>query len=613
MPDTISPSGIASAQAFGTLSLSRNINFTLVGGIATKEAFGSPVIIPTIPSGRLVTVFIGGVDRTEFVRVEPGISFNSQAGSNATADFVVFSKPGTYRPAVNEEVLIYKGATRLFRGTVEAPIEEWYNGTTGMDVRVRCNDLGVRLGRRIISRWFDTVIIYNAGTLIRELMNTDLADLGISVFAWAGTQQVNPTDLVFDHVPMTDVLKRVLEPENLDWHLDAHNMLHIYSKTSGTVAAPFNFSDNDGRFDSMRVERNRGKFANRVGVRNQQRLPSFWTDTFVGDSSKRYFITTYALNDKPTVLVNGAQKTVIENNAYSPIPHDFSYTAGGNGVFSNPSDAPYTAGDTISVLYLSKLQPVFWAQNAASIASVGLWETVEEIKEPVFDLSRLQEIADGLLLKYLNIPYLVDIETRRDGYAPGQRININTTRPLVPNLDLIIQSVSGHDEQKVHFRYNLRATNEQIQGGGDIVQTLNKIALRTIQPIDRHRVVLVVKLAQDIQGLVNPGLEAITIPGSREIDKDGAIKEVRLRFGSGPVTTTIEINIFKNGVSIFPLTTSSPISQTYLQYAPADARVVAYSFVNTPMLVFDGDIFTVAVVTADSTAKNGTLEIEIQS
>ena len=42
--------------------------------------------------------------------------------------------------------------------------------------------------------------------------------------------------------------------------------------------------------------------------------------------------------------------------------------------------------------------------------------TVEEIKEPVFELTRLQEIADGLLARYLNIPYSVEFGSRLDGY-----------------------------------------------------------------------------------------------------------------------------------------------------------------------------------------------------
>ena len=610
---TASPTSIASTQSIGNPSLNPVIDFSLVGGITSTQSIGSPTLLGPTPAGQFLTVFIGGIDRTAYIRVNPGVEFNSQTGQGSTASFVAFSKPGTYRPAVNDEVLIYKGTARLFRGTVETPTEEWYNGTTGMDVRVRANDLGVRLSKRIISRWFDTTIAYAPGTLIREICNTDLADLGLVVADYASTGTINTTDIVFDHIPMTDVLKRVLDPQNLDWSVDADNYLNIFSKTSGTTAAPYNLADNDGKFDFMRVERQRGKFANRVGVRNQQRLPSFWTDTFIGNSVKKYFITTYVLNDKPIVKVNGITQVVILNNAYSLIAHDFSYTAGGQGVFSNPYNAAYTSGDTIEVIYPSMLQPILWAQNDASIASVGLFETVEEIKEPVFELTRLQEIADGLLARYLNIPYSVEFGTRLHGYKPGQYITINTTRPLVPNLTLIVRSVAAREQEKVVLRYTVKASNEQVQGGGDLVETLAKLSLLSKQPIDRHRVVIVVKLAEDIAGLTNPGLAVIVVPGDREVDKIGAIKEVRLRFGTGPATITIKIDVKINGTSIFPLTTSSPITQTYIQYAPADTRVIAYNFVNNPMIVHDGDKFTAEVVTADATAMNGTLEIEIQS
>lgn len=589
------------------------IDFTFSGGIASTASVGAPTLLSPVAE-RLITVFVNGIDRTEYVRVNPGVEFSMNAGSGSTASFTVFSNPGSYRPAVNEEVIVYKGSTRLFRGTVEAPMEEWYNGTTGMDVRVRCNDLGTRLSKRIISKWVDTVIQYSAGSLIRDIFRYDLADMGISVSTWADSAgAINPTDLVFDHVPMTDVLRRLLEPDNLDWSLDAHDTLHIFSKTSGTTAAPYDLSDDDGQFDFMRVERQRGKFANRVGVRNQQRLPSFWTDTFVGDGSVRYFITTYVLNEKPVVLVNGIQATVIENNAYSLIPHDFSYTTGGNGVFSNPYNSPYTSSDTIEVIYPSLLQPIVWAQDDTSITNVGKFEVVEEVKEAAFSMDRLQEIADGLLARYLNVPYSVEFGSRLDGFVPGQLINIDTTRPLVPNIDLVIKSVSGREEQKKLFRYTVKATNEQIQGGGDLVQSLANLSRLVKQPIDRHRVVVVIKLAEDIQGITNPGLVTGMVPGSREIDKPGAIKEVRARFGTGPATSTIQIDIFKNGVSIFPLTATSPSVQTYLEYDPGDTRRVVYQFVDTPMLVADGDIFTAEVVTADAAAMNGTVEIEIQS
>jgi hypothetical protein len=143
-----------------------------------------------------------------------------------------------------------------------------------------------------------------------------------------------------------------------------------------------------------------------------------------------------------------------------------------------------------------------------------------------------------------------------------------------------------------------------------MAQTHRRIA-RERNPVDRVTEGLRFVLAETIEGITNPGLTVGVKPAMRTYPKHhGYIKQCRLYFKSvddGTLTTgLIEIDVLQNGVSIFP-------TGEYMTFpAGATSEQVQFNFSANPLRVDQGDVFTVEVITADSRATDGWLEIQVQ-
>lgn len=590
------------------------INGFFVTGTTLTLLAGSHSLFSASTAQSKYVFFINGVERTTagVAADRPeACQIQSQLGSIPTCGLTITSKDGSYRPQIDQELVVIDRTTgaRLFGGDIDYIEETNPDATDVIYSRVRAVGYASRLDRRIVSAYYDGVtIIWTTSSMIADILNTHIPETGVVLANGGGS--VIDTEVIFQHVSGTQALRQLLDKDGLDFTVDEYKRLYLVNKSTGYESAPFNVTDGANYdSDSMTVRRERGRYANRVGIRPDLREPGMWVDTFAGDDDfgVGFYLTTYTLFEKPVVTLNGVVQTVGEYW----LPHlsnTFTYVPNGVGVYaSNPGI--YSSSEVIEVSYPSPLQPITWAEDAAEIAANGLVETVEEVKD-VYSRDLLADIATGVLARLKVRPYVVDYSTRTNGLKPGQLQTINTTKPQVPNLSMVIDSVAGTYEPTAdggHFRWRVRTSNAQVQNEKNFIRTMQRVAAARIQPQDRHRTTIVIKLAQTVQGITNPGLTAITVPGDREIDKPGYIKEARLRFDTAPATTTVQVNVLINGTTIFP-------NGEYIEFRPADAgnTVSKRNFTSQPMAVADGDIVTCVVVTADSAAKDGTLELEIQ-
>lgn len=590
----------------------RQTGYSLSLQAGTHVMFSSLTAGSTAPAPYLF--YIDGLLRTDKVSIAlESASIQMQLGATPSASFTVLSLDGTYRPAIDDEVIIIDSSTgaRVFGGDIDNTEEQNPDNTNIITTRVRATGYSSRLDRRIVSGYFDGVtILYTPQTMISDLLNIYLPETGI-VLGGGADGAVIDTETIFQHVSGTQAVRQLLDKDGLDFVVDAFKRLYVVSRTAGYAAAPFNLADGDGNWDSdsMSVRRERGKYANRVGLRADLREPGMWVDTFAGndDFGVGFYLTSYIQNSAPVVTVNGVVQTVGEY-WLAQGSNTFTYVPGGYGVYASTPGA-YLSSDTIEVSYPSPLQPITWAEDAAEIALNGIAETVVDVKD-VYDPDRWDDIAAGELARLKRRSYVVEYVTQQQGLRPGQLQAINTTKPLVPNLSLIIDNMTGTFQPTSSggfFRWRVSATNSQVQGEKNFVRTFQRLGLLKIQPQDRHRLTIVAKLAEDIPGLTNPGLIVVTVPGDREVDKPGFLKEIRLRFGTAPATRTVQIDVRKNGTTIFP-------NSQYIEFRVADAglTVTKRNFTAQPLQIADGDKFTAHVITADSAAKNGTLEIEVQ-
>jgi hypothetical protein len=402
-----------------------------------------------------------------------------------------------------------------------------------------------------------------------------------------------------------EAVRRVMSMTNADYWADHYKNIHVFPKSSGFEAAPFTVTDNDENFRSMTVDRNMALRANRVFVKNSRPMQSMWNDTYDGDEfgTGITFPTTYALNVKPIIRVNSVDQVVIAIGDWHVPNWDWYYIPTGIGVFQNAVGPPLGTGDVIEIIYPGPLQYVYEAEDETAIATDGLWEAIVEGKDlPGYE--EMEELGDAELLRRKTNPVDATINTHRTGLWPGQLLTINTTQPLL-NDTLVVRSVSGWVVDGKYFDWTVKASNSQLQNPETMRRYMADMVQRDRQPVPRGRFSIHIELAGDIPGDTNPGLEVRTVPGARTAERSGWIREWRMGWEDGaPFSADLEIDIKQNGVSIFGATKA-------VYEAGSTGAVFGFTFSSENLEVAVGDKFTAESLSADSTAKNGWVDLII--
>jgi hypothetical protein len=605
---------VSGGAAFSGASTASRL-FTLTGsvGIPTSSAMGlGGVVFAESEPGAGVpdfSLFINGVDRTaQTLRSRTPIRVAKEL-DRETADFTIFQNPAAWRPTPRQEVQIFKGTEKLFGGYVESVTEAFYKGKPAMELAVHCTDYGTIFHRRVLGVWYGQGNPAHSfvGIVLNDMMTKHLADTGVTwVQTWLPADNIG--EELFNWITAAEALNRLAEKVNGAWRVDENRNLYFFPQDTGYTAAPFSIADDDGNVDRISVRTTLGKYVNRQGVRNSQDLQSAITESSVGDGVTIFFPTTYFIWAKPVVTVNSVEKTVVEFAQIQSLPYDFYYNEGSTSVVHNPSQARYTASDTIAVTYVAPLPKITWAEDAAGIAAYGLYENVEEIKD-VPEYAALQTLATALKDQRSVVPKIVEVDTRRDGLRPGQLLTIGTTQPLIASSTFLIESVVGQEEPGGTFmRYQVTASRPPMRSGS-ATRFYSKLLERDKQPLDRVVERANWTLAGTIEGMNNPGLTVGVKSGIKTATKKGFLREVRLIFKSvvdGTLTTSdIEIDIFQGVASIF-----DPADRLIFP-AGRQTEVVHWAFASDPLEVDVGDMFTIEILQADSSAKDGQLELVI--
>ncbi len=437
-----------------------------------------------------------------------------------------------------------------------------------------------------------------ADRIIKDLVQTYLSVFGI-VYG-GGCPAVSIGTQTFNYVSFTDVLNGICSKLNLEWRIDLFKTLWLFPAGSGYGAAPFTLTSNDGNWAEMRVTRSRAQKRNRQYVRNSLDLKPLWTDTFIGDGERLVWSVYAKLSSAPRITVNGVEQVVVNFDAQ---------TAGWQWTwkeFSVWAATPPPVGAVIEVTFPSPFSYVAVAEDAEDIARHGPIEAVEEVRD-VQDLTSLQAIADGLLAKKNVEAVSVTFRTDRSGLEPGMLLSINTARPPL-TATVTIQSVESEEFGKGKiFRHQVKACSAP-QAVADEAAFYQRLLERTKQAKNTGTYTLVWQLAETPDGGENDGLTTGVKAPLLIAPRSGVIRDCVLRFKSvddgTPTTAAIEIDILKNGVSIFG-------AQRMQFPAGATGTRQQFIFATDPVTVAQGDVFTINVTQADALAKDGVLALTV--
>jgi len=613
----ISPTGIASAEAFGTPAFSGAIG---PSGIISREAFGTPVLVlATLPDapGSIYRIYINGILRNDFIlKSRKPISISLEAGSFGSCKMAWFDPAGATRPLQDEEVIIIdtdNSNLRIFGGLITKLVERFYTGQTAMEIDITCAGWGVYMERRVGHKFYTTfqggVASILLASITRDFLGSDSGDdTGLSVIL-SGSAGGTIGEYEVYAQKVSEAFRTLMRMINADFWVDHDKVIQVFPKSTGFEAAPFTLTDDDGNFESLSVERNVALRANRIYVKNSRPMKGLWIDSWAGDefpgpASGTAFPTTYFQVVKPIVKVNSVVQIVVLIGDWSVPGWQWYYISGGTGVFQNLADAPLGGGDTIEIIYPSPLQFVYIAEDTAAIAADGLWEAIVEGKD-LAGFDEMKVLGDGELLRKKTNPIDATAVTRISGVWPGQLLTINTSQPLLDDT-LVVKSVRGTMVKGKYMKWTIKATNSQLQKPDSLNTFMAEMIQRDRQPVPRNRFSIHIALAEDIDGSTNPGLVTRLVPGARTVEESGWIREWHMGWETGaPFAADISIDIKLNGTTIFPATKAV--------YEAGDTGIiVGFTFVTDNLEVARGDKITAESLTTDSTAKNGWLDLIIE-
>lgn len=364
--------------------------------------------------------------------LQVGWSISESANGRNRFTGVVLSRDGSYRPAVNDEVIFTEDGTRIFGGVIDVPSETGHPkawSKAHLVHTIEAADFSVYANRIHLTADIP------AGTTkaALQVVADALTDQGVTL----DVAQVNGPALPalsYVDAPIIDVLNEIVALANGTgstswiWELDYNKVLRAYE--TGTVSAPFNIADNDGKIlgDVSVTQPRASTYANYVIVRGGSGTRDV-TDTFTGDGVTVTFALRYTLaSTYGYVTVAGIFETLDTVGGAT-----WLYDSATNTITRTVAPGVAVA---ISITYVAQFPKVVFSDGGVTAAD----RVMKTYDVPdVYDVDVLQALADSYVTRDMSSPKTVGYAAAYSltGIHPGQAQTIVRTKHGLSGAHLI--------------------------------------------------------------------------------------------------------------------------------------------------------------------------------
>lgn len=411
-------------------------------------------------AGAVTSLLIAGSNKFSLLASNPGCRMSRETNSRGTFDFTLQAGSSGYVPGRFAAVVIANSGGTIFQGFVDKITQREVFGTHYIEIDVHCVDYGVMLDRRSVYWSYQGAAASTLGIIVADINTRFLTGLGITLIST--TDLSTPIgDIDFTAITCTEAFNKLADIANCVWYINAALELRFYSVTSGYTTAPRDFYTGSNNFRTFYPTRTNVRIGNRVTAKSSVELDAVWTDSTAGlPGPTSLYVTTYTQYSAPIVKVNGVNKIVVEINNVAQT-HDFYYINNGIGVVSSNN---YT-GMTVTIEYPSPLPFVATAEDAASIASIGLREIIVEAGN-ITDPATLQLIADGALERAVEEPLQAAVSYDGEPFSPGMRFHAQFAEYALDDY-FVTESVQseqiGGNGETSFWRNSLKSSNAVFQ------------------------------------------------------------------------------------------------------------------------------------------------------
>jgi len=320
----------------------------------------------------------------------------------------------TFRPSLNDEVIVELDSERIFGGTI-VETEERVDGKLTF-LRVICKDFTYTLDRQLVTRRYEAF-----GTA------DDIIDDIVSSFVEAGftTNNVNAPvtvdDINFNHFYVSDALQKLADYIGFEWFVDYFKDINFFSREQ--TSAPFNLNDISGDFNWNSLQNNEHihQLRNKITVRGGTLTGNERTRPYVADGTQKIFYVGIS-HINMTVEKNSVAQTLGKEGVDDD---DVSIA-----VLYNPNSghiafkvAP-SNGDTVDITSSPSFPLIKVFKDNTSISQFGEFEMV--IVDKTIKSSEAATLrARAELIKWADEIRELTFETHTDGLRIGQLMNVN--------------------------------------------------------------------------------------------------------------------------------------------------------------------------------------------
>ena len=410
-----------------------------------------------------LTVFINGIDRTQFIDND-SISFSDNLTEIInTCSFTLFDWHNIIKPNEGEEVIVYFKETpsaipvKIFAGEItETPQSSIAPGLLKFEYDIRCSDYGKKLQKELV---VESYINQYAGDIIKNLVSLYAPD-----FTYANVQTgIQIAFIGFNYKSLSECIREIAKLTGYDWYVDYDKDIHFFSKE--TNIAPYQLTENiatTGHYKDLKISVDKSQLRNNVIVRGGIYLSDLYIQERTADGVQLSFSTDYFPRTPVSVYVDTGGGYVLKTLGIDNInTSGFDFVVNYNEKVIKNLDYPMlSAGHKIKFTYKYDVQLMAQASDESSIALIqsieggtGIYSHIIN-DQTIVSIETAEARAVAELEIYANPLVSGSFQTDQNNYKSGQLLTVDMTNWGF-NASYLIQKIRGKFRSDLRFQYDI--------------------------------------------------------------------------------------------------------------------------------------------------------------
>lgn len=413
-----------------------------------------------------ITVTINSIDRTDHISLG---SLNVQLNLTDrvdTANFSYIKGAKTFVPSVTDEVEVIDGGVKVFGGQIINIDETVFAGGGALEYRIQCVDHTYEFDAELVAKTYEN-------QTVKQIIDDIVSEYTDGSFTTSDVlSNFLIEKVVFNQVPPSSCIKRIVKVLDYHWYIDADKGIHLFPFFA--ESAPYDLTDDNGNliYKTLEQKIEGTQIANRVVVRGglYNEASAYTDEITVRGNSSSAFTLPYQMADLSIELDTGAgfvSQSVgiefIDDFTSKDVLYDYSNA-------SIRFAGALSDGDIIKFSGFRKIRVLAVSEDPTSIAQYGRRSKL--VRDNSIESNTLaRQRAQAEIAKYKDALTEFTFATKTPGLRAGMTIKLTSTSRSI-DATYIIQSVTLRSIDSSSFEYRVQLVNTKSQEFQEMMASL---------------------------------------------------------------------------------------------------------------------------------------------